>query len=371
MPIKLYSVKFVTILILFISFHFTVGAVVIDGLFDAKVAVKDQSNRSQNNAFIKGIKQVLIKVNGSQALLKDSEIRKGISRVTRYVRSYSYAMEDNQQYITINFDQERIENLIRTSGFPIWGKTRPDTLIWLSMQSSNNSKRNLLTNDNYPSFYGAMTNQSDVRGIQLVYPLWDLDDVQNLTVYDIWGGFAQRVAQASQRYGVQSVLSARVYPYQQDVNNEASTEHPINYKPGQWLADWTSIEDGQFLSGQLVANTLLEIGPKLIDALADQLSSKYAIDIDKLDLDQGKTEIVINNIKSIESYVNILTFLESLSVVNSATLIRQQGSQGTFELSLFGENEDLYNAFKLGSKIKPITDEFGQSLNNLEFLWHK
>ena len=324
-----------------------------------------------HNIFQQGMKQVLIKVHGSDGILKDQQIRKAISQVTRYVRAYSYETVESQLHITINFDQDRIQELIRTAGYTIWGKRRPDSLVWLAMQSPDSNAKTYLTQDNQSQVYQGMTERAAYRGINLVYPLWDLDDVQNLGVYDIWGGFTQRIVDASQRYDVQSVISARVYQSHQALIDEEAGLETVEYKPGQWLVDWTSIEDGQILSGQLVLNSFEDIAIRLIDELANQLSAKYAIDIDSLHSNQEKTKIVINNISSIETYVDVLAFLDSLSVVNSAILIHQKGSQATFELSLFGEYSDLNTAFKLENKVQPVRDEFGQSLNNAEYLWFK
>lgn len=371
MPIKLYSVKLACVILVLIGFNFNAAAAVIEGLFDSQVAVDNQSDTNRSRAFKLGMKQVLIKVHGSDDLLKDQTIRKAISKVTPYIRAYSYETINTQQFITINFEQDRIESLIRTAGFTIWGKRRPDTLIWLAVQSDSSTNKTFLTIDNQPSIYQSMLAQAEYRGIKLAFPLWDLSDVQSISVYDIWGGFTQRIVEASQRYGVQSVLSARVYKSEQALIDESADEAPANFKPGQWVVDWTSVEDGQILSGQLVVDTFQDLAPNLIDVLADQLAEKYAIDVDTLHLNQEKTKIIINNISSIDAYVNVLAFLENLSVVNHATLVNQNGTKATFELNLFGELSDLHNAFKLENKVRPVIDEFGQSLNNGEFLWYK
>lgn len=369
MPIKFCLTKLVIIGVLLVSCLLSTYAAVIDDLFDAKVAVLDQSDKNKQKAFLKGLKQVLVKVRGSDDLLKNTQVRKGMSRVQHFVRSYQYEQEQ-QLIISIRFDQERIENLIRTAGFPIWDKRRPDSLIWLAIElpSKNGlTSRQLITKEERPDIYETLTLQAAMRGIRLVFPLWDLEDRQRLSVYDIWGSFSQQISLASERYTATSVLSARIYQASKDAGS-ASYNGQIN---AEWIADWTMIENGQFLSGQVKGMELLDVIPKLVNALADQLSVKYAIDLSTLKSSQAKTEIVINNIDSLQNYVAVLTFLESLSVVNSVSLVSQQGNQARFSLSLLGSLEDLSNAFKLDKSINPITDEFGQPLSDLEFIWHK
>jgi hypothetical protein len=70
-------------------------------------------------------------------------------------------------------------------------------------------------------------------------------------------------------------------------------------------------------------------------------------------------------------YSQALVALESMSVVNNATLIKQQGPRATFELDLLGDVDDLSNALGLDGKIRPVVDDFGQPIVGLEFFWVK
>jgi hypothetical protein len=131
------------------------------------------------------------------------------------------------------------------------------------------------------------------------------------------------------------------------------------------------IEGGGLLAGQVHGDNPLMIAERLIDALAEQLSLKYAIDLAQIDRADTKVQIVVNNIDSLTYYSQALSALENMSVVNDATLIRQQGPRATFELDLLGDVDDLSNALGLDSKIRPVVDDFGQPIVGLEFFWVK
>lgn len=366
MPIKINPVLLVLFLVCLVSWQ-SVKAAVIHDLYDAKIAVDDQSQPTQNKAFTLAFKQVLIKVRGNNDLLTDQKIKSALTKVTRFVRSYSYDKQESQLYLVISFDPQRVENVIRSAGFPVWDKRRPESLIWLAIKSSDDSPRQIAMPTEYPEIYQKLTERAALRGITLMFPLWDLDDVQTLGIYDVWGGFSAQISKASERYAAPSVLSARIY-LTETVNNtvNAHTKSPI-----QWSADWTMIEGGGLLAGQVQGDSPLWIAENLIDALADQLSSKYAIDLSKIDQADTKVQIVINNIDSLTYYSQALKSLENMSVVNGATLIKQQGSRATFELDLLGDVEDLTNALNLDSKIRPVVDDFGQPILGLEFFWVK
>ena len=55
-----------------------------------------------------------------------------------------------------------------------------------------------------------------------------------------------------------------------------------------------------------------------------------------------------------------------MSVVNHATLIMQQGPRAAFELDLVGDVDDLSNALSLDNKIRPVVDDFDQTIAGLE-----
>jgi hypothetical protein len=371
MPIKTNPLSLVLLLVWLISCR-SLNAAVIDDLYDAKIAVDDQSQQTQNNAFSLALKQVFIKVRGRNDLLTNQKVKNAVAKATPFVRSYSYDKQGSQLYLVINFEPQRVENLIRGAGFPVWDKRRPNSIVWLAIKASDNATRQIVMPANFPEVYQQLTKRAKQRGITLMFPLWDLADVQSVGVFDVWGGFSAQISQASERYTASSILSARIYPNSGQLSGTTATAVKTNrQKSSQWLVDWTMIEGGGLLAGQVQGDSLLMMAEHLIDALADQLSLKYAIDLAQIDRADTRVQIVVNNIDSITYYSQALNMLENMSVVNDATLIKQQGSRATFELNLLGDVDDLSNALSLDNKIKPVVDDFGQPIAGLEFLWVK
>lgn len=370
MLIKIKPVLLVFLLLWFVSLQTTKAAAIVD-LYDVKIAVGDQSQQTQTDAFRLAFKKVLIKVRGNDDLLSDQKIKSAMTKATQFVRSYSYDVEGSQLYLVISFDPQRLENIIRNAGFPVWDKRRPDSIIWLAIQPYDVSSRQIARQIDYLEIYQQLSLRAAQRGINLLFPVWDLDDIQNLGVYDIWGGFSTQITLASERYDVPSILSARIYPDEYSSDNTLGGVKTNSQPLATWSADWTMIEGGSLLAGQVQGDSPLTIAEGLIDALADQLSLKYAIDLTKIDRAESKVQIIVNNIDSIIHYSDALNSLENMSVVNGATLIMQQGPRATFELDLLGDVEDLTNALNLDRKIRPVVDSFGQPISGLEFFWVK
>lgn len=337
--------------------HNMVSAAIIDDLYDAKVAVVDQSEASQNAAIKQALKQVFIKVSGSQELLKQAHISKSLAKASTLIRLYTYERIQNQLYLVVNFDEDKVQTAIRTAGFPVWDKRRPDTILWLAIEPARQDKQ-LLNNETQADLVKRLKEQAQKRGIKIVLPVWDLNDIQMVDVYDIWGGFIQKISIASERYDSNSMLSARIY---MAAKKDGSAGQ-------QWQSDWTLKDNGQVSSGQLQTSESEQLVDGLIDMLASQLAEKYAISQQNRPLNAVKTQIVITNINSIARYAEVLKFLNGLSVVSNAILLEQQGSRATFELDLLGNNEDLLNTFRLDNRIIAVIDNT-QITNELEFLW--
>jgi uncharacterized protein len=329
------------LLVLYFSLVHSASAAVIEDLFDAKIAVADQSDKAQNAAIKQALRQVFVKVSGNDSLLKDEKISKYVAKANSMVRAYSYEKALNQWYLVVNFDGDKVQQALRSADLAIWDKRRPDTILWLAVETNQQDKQ-IITSEQHPQLLERLKEQAKIRGLKIVLPLWDLNDVQSIGVYDIWGGFIQRIQEASSRYEMNSALSARVYKLPLDSNSDQLQ---------RWQIDWTLLDNGQIYTGQASAADSAAAMDKIIASLAEQLAAKYAINQQNGQFEVQQTHIVLTNVDSILTYSEILRFLNGLSVVSKATLVNQQGQRSTFALELLGSSEDLLNILSLDSKI--------------------
>jgi hypothetical protein len=338
---------------------FQATAALIDDLYDAKIEVLDQSQVNYKKALRQALQQVLVKVSGNRALLDSALIAQNLSQAGGFLRSYRYETIDGRLYLLVNFAPQRIEKMIRVAGFPIWDKRRPDSIIWLAMEESSSKQKRILSRETDTALFERIKLNASERGIEIIEPLWDLNDRQQIGLYDIWGGFNQQINQASKRYDVDAVLSARLFQGKLTDNEQSIS----------WLADWTFSHNGQVMSGQIAGPEAEFLLSALVNLLADKLAAEYAVDLTGWDPNEAKTEISIMNVASLDSYVQVSKLLNSLSVVANAVLIVQQGEKATFELNLLGDEEDLIRALNLDDKIKPIMNESDQPRQKLAFIW--
>jgi hypothetical protein len=137
---------------------------------------------------------------------------------------------------------------------------------------------------------------------------------------------------------------------------------------GEYALDWVFIGGGKVSYGSIYGDSPEALGSQLIDAYSNYLSSLYAI----VGIEASEREVVnvsIANIGSVSSYASATDYLNSLSVIENASLIEQSGTVATYSLTLIGTYDDLLNSIKLESRLRPVTDAYGQTVEGHSFYW--
>ncbi len=409
---------------------------------EAQIQVDDQSQKTQQAAQKKALRQVFVKMSGSTRVLENAGIRAALTSPQSLLRSYRFAFENGRTYYVAEFDQTKLSELLQREMLPLWGDRRPETIVWLAKEDESDA-RIILDESLNTELQHALKQTAKERGVPLSLPLMDLTDSVNITTYDVWGRFAGPLRTASVRYNVDNIIGARVYrndasaipdlpdnavpsgtveslddvlsdetlTNEQDVdavdalsNNEnndfidqqaiqaeqANIETPVTVEDstlipftmdefadyakraeeGEYALDWVFIGGGKVSYGSIYGDSPEALGSQLVDAYSNYLSSLYAV----VGIEASEREVVnvsIANIGSISSYASATDYLNSLSVIESASLIEQSGSVAVYSLTLIGTYDDLLNSIKLESKLRPVTDAYGQTVKGHSFYWNK
>ncbi len=352
---------------------FSGHAAVIEGLYKASVKIDNQSTRQQKRAARNALEQVLVKISGSRQLLKDGEVNRYLSRADDFLLSYQFERRADELFYNAEFDVDKVESIIRNTGFPLWGKHRPQTLIWLAVEDQPTGQRKLIADSSIQPLVVGAREAAKTRGIEVSFPVLDLTDIQQVSVYDVWSSFSQSLVSASERYGMEYMLSARMYfRSQEDVALIQKTEFDAPLEPlagDVWVIDWMLTRAGTFESGVVTSLSQPNAIQNLVESLADSLSSTYAINAVANPKQEKYTMVTIGNIDNLSAYVDILDFLNGLSMVVSASLVEQQSDKATFQLELFGAKENLDQAFGLERRLQRPLDTFGQPMLNEPLRW--
>ena len=173
---------------------------VINDLYLAEVPVASQDREERQEAIRTGLNQVLVRVTGSNQVLTTPAIEAALTQPTRYVQRFRYQKQEQagqtQLMLWVRFDEGVITKLLHDNQMPVWGRTRPATLLWLVVDDRR--KRTLISNDRKTDeARRIIEEQARLRGLPLRLPLNDLADRASLSVTDIWGNFEEAILQAS------------------------------------------------------------------------------------------------------------------------------------------------------------------------------
>ncbi|WP_147291795.1 DUF2066 domain-containing protein [Alteromonas aestuariivivens] len=376
----------------------------------AKIPVADQSRESLSRASREALAQVVVKMSGKRDSVKNPVLSAAIRNPTKLLRSYQFEVIDQTLYLVADFDAESIESILRTEGFPIWDQRRPDGLLWLALEQDNGN-RVILDEANSRELGQVITTTAEQRGVPVSMPLMDITDSQAISIYDVWGQFASSLTQASQRYGADFVLGARIYRNdglssaefspsgsgepgdggneQEDAlyralanerqaklqgrasfSDEEFRAMNANTGEGDYALDWVLIGGDKVHVGTLYGESPVQLSENLLHEYADFLAGKFAIVPVDEPGEASSVEISVANLDSLNRYVEALRYLNSLSVVDAAVLEQQSGSVGTFRLGLIGSFEDFATAVALENHLQPVTDGAGQRVEGKHYYWN-
>tara|TARA_Y100000310_G_scaffold287930_1_gene313170 strand:- start:7277 stop:8674 length:1398 start_codon:yes stop_codon:yes gene_type:complete len=429
------------------AFTFAAQRVVVS---EAQIQVDDQSQRTQQAALKKALRQVFIKMSGSTHVLDNAGVRAALSSPQSSLRSYRFAYENGQTYYVAEFDQAKLNEILQREMLPLWGDRRPETIVWL-VEEGENETRSILDESVNTELQLALKKTAKERGVPLSLPLMDLTDNVNISTYDVWGRFVEPLRQASVRYNIDNIIGARVYPndpsaipdlpenavpsgtveslddvlskegqdtmsemgadatvtgdsaegeaqseandddtenngnvsnseqaFEADLNNRDDSALPFTMNEfadyakradeGEYALDWVFVGGGKVSYGSIYGDSPQALGKQLIDAYSNYLSSLYAV----VGIEVSEREVItvsIANIGSINSYASATDYLNSLSVIESATLVEQSGTVATYSLTLVGTVDDLLNSIQLEGRLRSVTDAYGQTVKGHSFYW--
>ena len=135
-------------------------------VFQATVPLADHSEAAQSAAFQAAMKVALIRATGRRTADEDAAYAPLIGNARRYVQQYRSA-PDNQLWVS--FDGPALERWLTQNGQPLWGRDRPSTFVWLSVQNGAPTAA-ALSGDDTSDLKSAVDAAAAIRGLPLVWP---------------------------------------------------------------------------------------------------------------------------------------------------------------------------------------------------------
>ena len=338
---------------LFFIFALRVNAIEVKNLYSAKVVVSSQSADDRNKALKNALRGVIVKIGGKQ--IKHPLISQAIKNYNKYVNQYQYIRQNDISYLNVSFNEEKVNNLFKQSDLPIWGRLRPQVMIWVVEE--NGLERSLLSSTSNSKIPNAINEFSQLRGLPLTVPIMDLTDLSALTITDAWGRFARPMAKASVRYLAEAVVVIRISNNSLLSEEFESIECQPLCKTKPVVLDWSLMTDAknehsQIFSEQYQDDNILQSLNKALSDITDNIYQQYALST----TNSNDFLIDVANIDNLVDLIAVTDFLSELSAVEAVQLISAQGSNRRFKLSLIGTQQALFASLKLSEQLNQYID---------------
>ncbi len=300
-------------------------------LYQSEKAVLSQSEAERQSVSADVLRQVLLKVIGDAPLLEKTDISAILAQSNQLVQRYEYQRtnaiaddltEPDRLEVVLTFNQLGVNEALQAAGLPIWGASRPETLVWFAIEKGD--KRTVMGADTQGELLQTLTEAAYDRGLPLLLPVMDLQDQSQVTFADISADFSQTIESASQRYGSQVVLMA-LAKYYPDGNVSVRWHALISGESEHWQS--RGGEEDAILAG--------------VDELSNRLSRRFAQRERLVDTDQ-KLSLLITEVTDYQDYSRIVNYLNKLQYASEVQVTNLAGN--TLELTMkFSGDIDVFS----------------------------
>ena len=325
-------------------FASTLWAKPVSGLYDARVPVPDQQLNSRQHGAKQGFIEVLQKVSGFTVPADNPAVQRALAIADQYLYQYSYeavqkdewdvSIPPGSSWLKMRFEAQSVQRIIKQANLPLWGNNRPTVLLWLM---KDEGKRTVLVDGADGLAFQAVKNASQVRGVPVVLPIYDLEDSIRLPQESLWGLFSGSILEASKRYDAESILAARVFK-----NNK-----------GNWVGQWRFYFKEREFNYEFETEGLNQQVLSGLSASAEVLANAFAIK--PSDVSRDVLAINVSQVENLNHYGALVDYLEALTITKRVSVISVKGSDMALQLNLGGSLAQFKQVLALDNKLIPLT----------------
>ena len=322
--------------------HSPAHAVTVEDLFTVELPVADQTTSLRLESFREAFKQVIVKVSGSDDALKSDAFKRPIKNSARYVKQFRYLtreltaeeeeLEAGNLLLSIDFDQQLVEGLLREHNFPVWGRERPSTLLVVSYDVNENIK--LVSDDTTPDLVEALDTAAAIHAVPVLFPLMDLEDIALLSISDIASREYENIQTMARRYSPNALMVGQI----------------VGRSGEGWQGDWEVRFADQIFKWTHKTSSKQGVIDQVIRHLAKILALEYALE-DHHSIEQSLL-LSVSELEGIDELIQVQQYLESLNVVDSVRIAMISEDVVTYRLELRNEPEDLQRLIEFGEVLE-------------------
>ena len=305
-----------------------VSADIVQHLYEIEVPVEGQGLEERDYVIRVALKEILTRISGRKEAAPLAEDETFVPRPVLFVQQFRYrkfkasdvipqapdGAKPYTQKLWLRFSEKRVAKLLREQGYPVWGKNRPATLVWLVV---DDQKQRILIGNSTPHISRTYIEQEATKkGLPFRLPLLDLADQSKLQVTDVWGNFEDTILEASSRYQTEAILVGRIYlSFAKTWNTRwslysAGLRHDWEVSNSENLR--AAVEEGLSKTGEVLSNRFAQV-----DTL----------------IESGDVLLKIKNISNLKTYNQVIKYLKNLSIVTNVQVSQVNEDNVIFSVS--------------------------------------
>ncbi len=327
------------ILLIILLLHLACVAAAADiDLYSGEVVVASQSQDDRSEVLPEALIRVLQKLSGQREIPVSPALDKALQSADRMLLSFRYRNvnrtgpdDDSTQelHLVARFMQAEVDRLVQQTGLPRWQQERPPVQIWVLLDDGRGRQFKPIE---YEYAWQAMKDVASLRGLPVIWPELDDEELQLVDMSLVWGGFTDYLIERGAPEDGVAILAAR-------------RDGP------QWTVRWNLAAGGRQWSWQ---NSDHELRFALVDGIhrmTDQLASVNTIAASGQN--QWVMEITVGELLSAGDYARCLEYLQGLSLVTAVDVLGAAPGRVQFRMQINASPGYLVEVFDRGSTLAP------------------
>lgn len=302
---------------LLVLFSNLVSAIEVDNLYVADVSADQSQRQWQSNA----LAQVITRLTGITDLSEYPAIASELDKASKYVKQFESFRRNGSSRLKVLLDASLINVILQQQGIAIWGAHRPEILVWIVRQQA--SERLFLRQPDNELVQMLLLSLNE-NGIPVTLPLYDIDDLLQLSETDVWAGFWQPITRASTRYRPDMIMTVAFDEVSQDgerlLRLTWQRQSPV---PGT--------NQNRIIRNEVTAVDM----PKLVTAFSASLTRELAAEQAVLLNPEHTTyQLAVENLQSLADVVAVERLLNRVLGVAAVTLSEFSENEARFAVDL-------------------------------------
>lgn len=316
-----------------------------------ELPVEEQGAEARQRVARAALLVVLTRLTGLTSIPRNVTIKAALAKPSQYYDEFRFiddsVTQRGQSGLRINFQAEAILKLIKDARLPIWWTRRPQVVAWIVVEQL--AERTLLSANSDHPLKAALKELARQRGVELQFPLMDLDDLMQVNADDVWGNVTHGLLKASERYGGELNLVGRL-------------SSDLSYEGLRLAGGWTFWLNDEVYRFPFTANGYQHVAQVGIQGLVTELIQIYSVPARA----SKRWQVRVSGLRGMRPFAELMRYVKTLDWVDGVDVTSMKGDVVTLVLSTTASADQLLNLLTIEEQLVEDTLHLGRGV---QLMW--